>query len=308
MKPETYIVSDEYAGQRLDKLAVHLYPEFSRSFLQRLVKDGAILVNAKKVTKHTFLKERDEITFTIPKQETFTLTADANVIPDVIFADQNYIVVNKPAGMVVHPGTKREQGTLAAGLLVDYPELTTIGDQPKLRPGIVHRLDKDTSGVLVVARTPAAFDSLKQQFHDKHVQKQYLALVEGRIKKSSGDIEGYMIRSSRDPVRRTLFFKEIPSGRYSKTHLDVVKWFQRYTLVNLFPATGRTHQLRVHMKSYGHPVVADMLYGQPHKTLKRQFLHAKSIAFTDLEGQKRYYEAPLAQELKNYLKQLTPTQ
>lgn len=212
-------------------------------------------------------------------------------------------MVNKPAGILVHEAGVAKTETLVDWLIKIYPEIKKIGDVPEIRPGIVHRLDKDTSGVLIVARTQKFFDFLKNLFQKREVKKTYLALVHGELKPSRGTIEK-SVSLKPGTIRRTVY-----KGKLSKeavTDYKVVKFFKNFTLVELIPKTGRTHQLRVHLASIGHPIVGDQLYGKKENLwlLKRQFLHASSIEFSMPDGSRIKIEADLPDDLQEMIDSL----
>jgi 23S rRNA pseudouridine1911/1915/1917 synthase len=288
--------SAEDAGKRLDHfLQVHL-PDYSRSRLQDWIKGGRILVNGH-VQKPSFLMRGGEQIQVIPA-ELPPLRAFAEDIPvDILYIDDDVIAVNKPAGLVVHAGAGQHSGTLVNALLHHFQTLSSVsGDE---RPGIVHRIDKETSGVLLVARTDAAHRKLADQFAKREVEKTYLALVQGSIAAAEGTIKTPI---TRDPVRRTRMTTRLAAGRSALTTYRVLQRFDRHTYVEVKIGTGRTHQIRVHMASIGHPVAGDTLYGAADAGHGRFFLHAWRIQFASPStGQKIVIEAPLPRELNEWL-------
>jgi len=209
----------------------------------------------------------------------------------IIFQNKDIIVINKPAGLAVHGGAGISEPTLVDFLLEKFPEIKYVGDAPKVRPGIVHRLDKETSGVMVVARNQKTFEYFKQQFKDRKVEKKYLALVHGKLKEKEGKIEGEMGRSRRDFRRQALARGKVNvrKERHSLTYYKVIKEFNEYSLLEVYPKTGRMHQIRVHLHSIGHPIVGDEKYTfKEHKKKKypRMFLHSSEISFLSRNGEK----------------------
>lgn len=223
---------------------------------------------------------------------------------EIIYSDPNLIVVNKPAGMVVH-GTKGSGDarlTLAEHLAEKFPEIKKVGDEPELRPGIVHRLDKDTSGVMIVARNQATFSALKNLFKERAIEKTYQAIVCGRLRTKSGIISFPIGRMIKNPLKRGIEKgrSKIRGSREAFTEFKLLQAGEKYSWVELRPKTGRMHQLRVHLKAIGHPVACDRVYGGekvccPDGTL-RQLLHAKSISFSFPEGRRLYFEADLPED------------
>jgi len=224
----------------------------------------------------------------------------------IIFLNKDYIVVDKPAGMTVHSGIGSSEKTLVDFLVEKFPEIKTVGDDKIIRPGIVHRLDKETSGVMVVARNQKAFEYLKNLFKSRKIEKKYLALVHGRLKKKAGKIEGEMGRSKRDFRRQALARGKISvrKERYSLTYYKVLKEFSDYSLLEVFPKTGRMHQIRVHLHSIGHPVVGDSKYTfKKYKKINfpKMFLHASEISFVDQNGKKMKFVSLAPREIAEYL-------
>lgn len=232
-----------------------------------------------------------------------------------IFEDENYLIINKPAGLVVHGAEHINEPALSDQLLEKYPELIKIGDDPS-RPGIMHRLDKQVSGLLVIAKTQKAFEHLKKQFQQRTVDKKYIALVYGKIAGDESVIDFPIKRSARSgkmaALPKTAKGKLELKGRQAITEFEVKQRFINYTLLEIKIKTGRTHQIRVHLSAYGHPVVGDDLYGTKKTRLRNQklnlgriFLAARELSFDDLTGKRRHFEADLPEELKNFLKKLT---
>jgi len=224
----------------------------------------------------------------------------------IIFQNQDFIIVGKPAGLAVHSGAGTEEKTLVDFLLEKFPEIKDVGDDKITRPGIVHRLDKETSGVMVVARNQETFSYLKNLFKNREVEKKYLALVHGKLKIKSGKIEGEMGRSKRDFRKQTLVRGKVSvrKERYSLTLYKVMKENKDYSLLEVFPKTGRTHQIRVHLHSIGHPVAGDEKYTfkrYKKKKYPRMFLHASEISFVGPDGKEISFSSSLPYEFLNSL-------
>lgn len=227
----------------------------------------------------------------------------------VLYEDKDIIVLEKPAGMVVHHDVQHQSGTIIDWLFERYPDIRSVGDDPG-RPGIVHRLDKDTSGVLVVARNQNSFQRLKKLFQTRGIQKTYSALVVGNIKNESGIIDTPIARSTKYFARRVVGGKQ-GRAREAVTEYRVRERFKEYTLLDVFPKTGRTHQIRSHLAHIGHPVACDTLYGGKKfmclAGVERQFLHASSIEFVAPSGARMHFDAPLSEDLVDALNQLRST-
>jgi len=305
------VVSNEVSGMRLDVYLMSVMPKgVTRSAVQRAIKDGKISVEEKMITKSGN---------SISAGQTIRIAADAfktppapevqanNEIPLVIIhEDPNLLVIDKQAGIPVHAGVKNEHPTIADALIARYPDLAKIGEDP-LRPGIVHRLDKDTSGVMLVARTPEMFRYLKEQFQLRHVEKTYTALVRGVMGEKDGKIAMPIMRSTRNPMRRTV--ADEGQGRSAVTFFHRAERFSHYTLLEVMPKTGRTHQIRVHLSHIGFPIIGDNLYGKQVRdghlpAAKRQFLHASSISVTMPSGNIKTFRSPLPSDLQIILDEL----
>lgn len=271
MEQFSFVVSDQESG-RLDKVVTNHYPDLTRSKIQNLIKQEQILVNQAPTTNRYKVSENDVIDVTLPDPVEVSVKPEKMNL-DIVFEDDDVIVVNKPQGMVVHPAPGHENGTLVNGLL-DHAPLATVNGE--LRPGIVHRIDKDTSGLLMVAKNDQAMLSLSAQLKAKTNQRKYLAIVHGNFKEEAGTINAPIGRSKKDRKKMAI----VEDGRPAVTHFKVLERFTDYTLIECELETGRTHQIRVHLKYIGHPVAEDPLYG-PRNTLKGngQFLHAKLLGF-----------------------------
>lgn len=271
MEQFSFVVSDQESG-RLDKVVTDHYPDLTRSKIQNLIKQEQILVNQAPTTNRYKVSENDVIDVTLPDPVEVSVKPEKMNL-DIVFEDDDVIVVNKPQGMVVHPAPGHENGTLVNGLL-DHAPLATVNGE--LRPGIVHRIDKDTSGLLMVAKNDQAMLSLSAQLKAKTNQRKYLAIVHGNFKEEAGTINAPIGRSKKDRKKMAI----VEDGRPAVTHFKVLERFTDYTLIECELETGRTHQIRVHLKYIGHPVAGDPLYG-PRNTLKGngQFLHAKLLGF-----------------------------
>jgi len=303
-----FVVPAESAGDRLDLFLVRQMPDWSRSQIQRLIREGLVTVGSAPARKGG--EEIEAGTRISVCAEHDELRATPEDLPlAVVYEDSDILAVNKAAGMVVHVGAGVKSGTLVNALLSHIKALSSVGGE--LRPGIVHRLDKMTSGLVVVAKNDAAHRRLSEQFKSREVYKTYVALVHGRVAADSGQISRPV---GRDPRRRTRMKAGGIAPREALTKYRVLLRFGNFTLVEAMPQTGRTHQIRVHLASLGHPVVGDTTYGAPAKlrfgeseepTLPRTFLHAAKLAFAHpLTGAPLRLEAPLPGELAAFLAHL----
>lgn len=257
---------------RLDKYVCAKLPELSRTRVQRLIAEGNITVNGQSAKPGLRLSPGDRIDISIPPTPPQELKPEA--IPlEIIYEDDDLLVVDKPAGLTVHPAPGHPAHTLVNAILAHFPHLAEIGDA--LRPGVVHRLDKDTSGVMLVAKNSVAQADLARQFKSHSVTKAYLALVKGKLTPESGIIEADI---GRDPHNRKKM-AVVAEGREARTEYRVIKYIGGYTLIEVMPETGRTHQIRVHLAAIGFPVVGDKVYGVKSPHLSRQFLHASRLGF-----------------------------
>lgn len=280
------IVTDQKG--RIDKVIVETFKEFSRSQIQQWLKDEFVTVNGEVVKANYKVKADDAIE--IIRQEPVELTVEAENIPlEIVYEDEDVVVVNKPQGMVVHPSAGHPSGTMVNALLYHIKNLSSINDV--IRPGIVHRIDKDTSGLLMVAKNDEAHESLSKQLKDKTATRRYIALVHGEIPHEKGTIDAPIGRSKLNRQSQAV----IEGGKPAVTHFKVIDNFEEFTLIECQLETGRTHQIRVHMQYIKFPIAGDPLYG-PRKTLpgNGQFLHAKVLGFTHPRtGEEMYFEAPL---------------
>lgn len=268
-----YELTAEESGQRLDKYLAGEMTDLSRSRIKELVQAGEVLVNGKKSKVSYKVQKGDLIQVTVLPLEPLKLEAE-NIPLDIVYEDEDIIVVNKPQGMVVHPAVGHPSHTLVNALLYHTRDLA---DSPEgFRPGIVHRIDKDTSGLLMVAKNAAARESLEKQLAAKSNKRQYLAIVHGNFAEEEGTIDAPIGRNPKDRKQMAV----VEKGKSAVTHFKVLEQYQCYSLVECQLETGRTHQIRVHMAYIGHPLAGDPLYG-PRKTLPGhgQFLHAKTLGF-----------------------------
>ncbi len=289
-------VAAESAGLRLDQFLHGALPAYSRARLQEWIRAGRVLVDGRSGKPSQSLRggERIEVT----PAPLAPLSATAEDIPlDILYEDADVVAVNKPAGMMVHAGAGAHSGTLTNALVHRFGELSAVGGG--LRPGIVHRIDRYTSGVLLVARTDAAHLNLARQFAARTVEKVYIALVHGTLAAESGRIAKPI---ARDPIRRTRMTARLGTGRTALTEYKVLRRFENFTLLEVRIGTGRTHQIRVHLASIGHVVAGDRLYGAPPGPAARFFLHAARIGFqSPSTGERITVEAPLPVELEEWL-------
>jgi 23S rRNA pseudouridine1911/1915/1917 synthase len=295
---------------RLDKFLAGQLPELSRSAAQRLIASGRVTVDGELAKPSHKVRQGEEVVVLLPAEESQEPLPET--IPlDIVYEDQALLVVNKPAGMVVHPAPGHPGGTLVNAVLAYCPELATSEDD---RPGIVHRLDRDTSGLILVAKSEKARRALQRQFKERQVHKAYLALLNGHLQPAWGRIEAPVGRDPHHRQRMTV----LAGGREAVTEYHVLEQFAHqvgpaageYTLVEAEPVTGRTHQIRVHFASIGHPVVGDGVYGKRKTSLpiSRQFLHARRLGFKHPStGQRLELEASLPEELAAALELLRQT-
>lgn len=305
----TWIVPSEKAGQRIDLGLAQLHLNISRSQWKRLIKDGMVRIEGRTLIPSYILKSADVIEISIPPPE--PLEIEPERIPlDIVYEDDSLIVINKPAGLVVHPGAGHSKHTLVNALLYYCPNFTGIGG--KQRPGIVHRLDKDTSGLLMVAKSEQAHQYLCTQLKEKQVRRIYLALVHGVISKQEGEVHTLI---GRHPVQRKKMSIHPRKGRQATTLWRVKERFNNFTLLELHLKTGRTHQIRVHMSYINHPVVGDKIYGRgklPHgcqtglkqaiAALPGQALHAQTLGFYHpVSGKYMEFSQPPPMVIQNIL-------
>ncbi|MFA5051898.1 MAG: RluA family pseudouridine synthase [Patescibacteria group bacterium] len=315
-------VDNAQDGQRLDKFLTEHWPDKTRSQIQKLIRSGAVLVNGEVPSVHHFLKERDIIEINQPqpvaaarvsRQETQSQNEKNSPTPEpaIVAETADYIILHKPAGLLVHEGAGEKEPTLVDWLLKKYPAIVKIGEDPA-RPGIVHRLDREVSGLMVVAKTQAMFDHLKEQFRNRTIKKEYTALVNGHPAKEEDEITFNIDRSETTDFKMAA----IPTsgtdnrGRHAVTAFEVVKRYAKYTLLIVRPKTGRTHQIRVHLNAYGLPIAGDLVYcptklrQKNRLSLNRIFLQATQLGFNDLNGLWQQYSEKLDPELQLFLHSL----
>lgn len=296
MKKKIIEITPEHGGSRIDKALSEFDPEWTRSKVQSWVKEGMILVGGKTVKPNYQLKEGDMVEVSEPEPGLLEVVPE-DLGLDIVHEDGDVLVVNKPRGMVVHPAAGHATGTLVNGLMHHCTDLSGINGV--LRPGIVHRIDKDTTGLLAVAKNDRAHASLAEQLSQKTVTRKYTALVHGNIEHDEGTIDAPIGRDPKDRQRMTV----IDGGREAVTHFTVTERFGDFTLVECRLETGRTHQIRVHMRYIGHPLAGDPKYG-PKKTLSfgGQVLHAGILGFTHPgTGEYMEFEAPLPDDFTELL-------
>lgn len=299
--PEVVSFVSEQDDERLDKIIPKYVADVSRAMVQRLIKDGAVTVN-RSLSKPSYrVQVGDEIVVNVPLDPPEQVSPE-EIALDILFEDEYLLVVSKPAGMVVHPGPGHPGGTLVNALLAHCPGIAEVGGAN--RAGIVHRLDKETSGLLVVAKDEATRTALQRQFKRRQVSKTYLALVEGQIQPREAVIEVPVGRDKRQRKKMTV----ARTGREARTTYRAVEYFRNHTLVEVRPITGRTHQIRVHLAWMGCPVVGDPIYGRRRQRLlhTRHFLHAARLRFVHpATGEDVEFESPVPPELRTVIKQLT---
>lgn len=298
MKEQIDLQLGEQSG-RIDKVLSQELADYSRSQIQQWLKDERVMVNGTTVKANYKVKTGDQVTIAVPEPTVLELTPE-NIPLEIVYEDEDVAVVNKPQGMVVHPSAGHPNGTLVNALLFHMQNLSSINDV--IRPGIVHRIDKDTSGLLMIAKNDFAHESLAKQLKEKTSLRKYVALVHGVIPHEKGVIDAPIGRSKTDRKMQAV----IEEGKPAVTHFQVLERFADFTLVELQLETGRTHQIRVHMKYIGYPLAGDPVYG-PKKTLpgKGQFLHAQVLGFEHPRtGEFLTFTAPLPEIFQKTLEKL----
>ena len=312
MKNETqiYDIQEDQRGTRLDRFLINATEGVSRTYLQRLIRDGDVTVNSKVAKQPSYaLREGDRVCLTLPPPRPLDTVQPERVSLDILHEDSHLIVLNKPAGMLVHPANAVNVGTLVNALLAHCTDLSGIGGVE--RPGIVHRLDKGTSGVLVVAKTDVVHRGLSVQFERHSITRQYVAVVCGAPTETAGTIDAQIARSRRDRRRMTTVEA---GGRHAVTHYKVLERYPQFARVQLTLETGRLHQIRVHLQHIGHPVVGDAVYGGEQRALndadtpelkqvlsqlKRQALHARLLGFEHPETKEHLtFSAPMPKDMQ----------
>ncbi len=291
MQKLTFQVDVVSEGMRIDLFLAGMLEEYTRSHLQRLVKEGAVLVNGKAAKSSSRLKEGDQVEVSLPDPKEAEIPAKPMDL-SILYEDDDVILIDKPKGMVVHPAAGHSEDTLVNGLLY-HCQGRLSGINGVLRPGIVHRIDKDTTGVLVVCKNDAAHNSLAEQLKEHSITRRYLAIVHGVIKEDEGTVDAPIGRNEKDRLKMAVNEK---NGKRAVTHYRVLERFSGYTYIECRLETGRTHQIRVHMASIGHPLLGDTLYG-PSKSpfaLEGQTLHAAVLGFHHpTTGEYMEFTAPL---------------
>lgn len=302
---EEYTVEESQSGMRLDKFLTEIYPDQTRSFLQKLVKNGEIKVNGKPVTKAGFVVEGgDQVSASIPAPQVVEIEAE-NIPLDILYEDADVLIVNKPKGMVVHPSAGHYSGTLVNAIMYHCAD-SLSGINGEIRPGIVHRIDMDTTGALIICKNDASHVDIAEQIKKHTVTRRYRGIVCGIVKEEEGTIEGAI---GRHPTQRKKMAINEKNGKPAITHYKVLQRFAKYTYMEFRLETGRTHQIRVHMASIGHPLLGDELYGNPKnlamKGLQGQTLHAMVIGFVHpTTHEYMEFEAPLPEYFQNLLQKL----
>jgi len=299
---------------RLDKYLKKEIKDISREKIIYCIKKGKIKIEGKTKIKPSFiLKGKEKILLEISdflnsaKKPSLIKAQSISPKPEILYEDKNLLIINKPAGIIVHPTVNNINNPSIAGwFLQKYPFVFDVGED-QLRPGIVHRLDKETSGVLILAKNNFIFNYFKNLFKTRKIKKKYIALVKGEIKRQQGIIDLPLMRSKKSPIKRKVVVKK-DKGKMTLTKYKVLKLYKGHTLLEVFPQTGRTHQIRVHLASIGFPVVGDKIYGKLKKlnklNLPRHFLHAQTISFILPSGELVKAEASLPDDLKNILQQI----
>ncbi len=295
---DRYHLSPHHDGERVDRV-IAFFSGLSRSKVSDLISKRLVLRNGIPIKKGSeIVHTNDEISMpNLVDEAVEEIDSDESINFEVVFEDDSVIVVSKPSGLIVHPGSGIANGTLVNGLAAQFPDLREIGDPTRL--GLVHRLDKGTSGLLIVARTPEALDNLKFQMQERHVHRQYFAIVAGHVESSKGVVDAPLGRDPKNPLKRAV----INNGKYARTHYEIDQKYEspfKVSMLNCRLETGRTHQIRVHLAAIGHPVLGDELYGgrTSFNIENRLALHAKMLTFLHPKTKNLMnFESPLPAEL-----------
>lgn len=297
-----FVAQSEDVGKRIDKYLSEVLPDYSRSFIQRMVKDQQVSINKKQIKSNYKLRVGDIIAFNIPAPKALDIPAE-NIQLDILYEDKDVLLVNKPQGMVVHPAPGHHTGTLVNAIM-HHCQDDLSGINGIMRPGIVHRIDKDTSGVLIVCKNDLAHASIAEQLKNHSITRKYNAIVYNHVKDDEGVINAPI---GRHPVHRKQMAINTKQGKEAVTHYRVLERINQYTYVELQLETGRTHQIRVHMTSIHHPLLGDPVYGPINNRfkLKGQALHARILGFIHPTTQEYMaFEAPLPNYFKSLLEKL----
>jgi len=290
-------------NQRLDKILVNEFANLSRNQIEHLIKEYGVVINNKKIFKPAYKLEEGENVFVDWDLSIEELKPNQNIKLDILFENSDFIIINKPAGLSVHPLRISDTNTLVNGLIAYDKNIANIGED-LLRPGIVHRLDKETSGIMIVAKNNSSFNKLKEMFQNHLIQKTYIALVYGKMKNMQGEINFSITRSKQKFNKRKIDLKKEDGSVEAITIYKVIKEFKNTSLLEAYPKTGRTHQIRVHLAALSNFIIGDKEYGSSKINkefpLKRQFLHAKRLEF-EWEGKKLVFEADLPGDLQKCL-------
>ena len=299
-KTQEFEVTSEQAGERLDKILSLIYPDMSRSFFQKLIKDQQILVNQVPKKSNYRIEAGDIISVSVPKAEEIEILPE-NIPLDILYEDNDLLVVNKPKGMVVHPAAGHYSGTLVNAVMFHCKD-SLSGINGVIRPGIVHRIDMDTTGALIVCKNDSAHVKIAEQIKVHSVTRRYLGIVKGIVAQDTGTVEGTI---GRHPIDRKKMAVNVANGKSAITHYQVIQRFSSHTFLEFELETGRTHQIRVHMASIGHPLLGDMIYGNGKNSwkLQGQTLHAAVIGFVHPStGEYVEVSAPLPEYFADLLK------
>ncbi len=298
-EPVSFVVDESFAQERVDKILSFVLDNRSRSFVQGLFEKGLVTCRGKVIQKNFRPKAGDEIEFTVPEPEDLEIKKE-NIPLDIVYEDSSLLVVNKPRGMVVHPAPGNYTGTLVNALLWHCGD-SLSGINGVIRPGIIHRIDKDTSGLLLVAKTDEAHIALSAQIKEHSLDREYLAVIHGSLKEQKGTVDAQIGRSTVDRKKMCVTDK---NSKNAVTHYEVLEEFGNFSFVRCILETGRTHQIRVHMAYLGHPVAGDPVYGPGGKPAIEggQCLHAAVLGFTHpVSGERIRFEAPLPDYFETFL-------
>ncbi len=310
------VIDEDGAGERIDKFlkeGFFLSEEITRGDIIRSIREGAIMVNEKAIKPSYILKEGDVVVIDIIKEKE-ELIPNTKIQLTLVYQNEDFLIINKQAGLQVHPSDSEKEATLVNALIVAFPEIKNINDGSQdswMRPGIVHRLDKDTSGIMVVARNKKTFDELKRQFADREITKNYVALVYGNLENKTGIVDLPIARAASFKKQKIARGKTKGIARQAITEYSVLKRYAEFDFVEAIPKTGRMHQIRVHLASLEHPIVGDWKYRRKNivqvDAVRRHLLHAQKLSFT-LAGQQFDFIAELPEDFRGFLQGLDEKQ